>query len=209
MTRLVLREVARWVRAVGAPLAVLTVVALTPGVVPDAAGGFPPLLPGRALWAAWVAAGAPALAWLLVAIRRTALQPARDRRAAQRLQGLRQGAAHHDGHLLCVERPLWQSRAGQRVLASDVQVGKVLEIWLSEAALPSGAFALVAMDREPATLVDWIPPSEVAAARRAEHVEAARRRARAAQATQQAARHDCKATADVVRAAEALLRDVS
>jgi|SRR5450756_1997795 len=143
--------------------------------------------------------------WALTAGARAALRPAHDRRAAEHLQSLRDGAARNDARLLCVEQPLWQSRAGQRVVASDVQVGKVLEIWLSEAALPAGAFALVTTDREPGTLVGWISPSDVVAARRAERAEAARRRRRAARVAKLAARRECEAAAEVVRAAEALL----
>jgi len=205
MTRLVLRELPRWVRAVGAPLAALAIVVVTPHLVPDAAGTVLRLAPDSALSAAWMAALVASLVWVLTAGLRAALQPTHDRRAAVHLQSLREGAARHDARLLCVERPLWQSLAGQRVVASDVRDGRALEVWLSEAALPAGAFALVAMDREPGTLVDWISPRDLAAARRAERVEATRRRVRATQAADLAARRERKAAAAVVRAAEALL----
>lgn len=173
MTRLVLHEIARWVRAVGVPLAVLAIVVVTPS--------------------------------LLTAGVRAALRPGHDRRAAEHLQSLRDGAAGNSAHLLCVEQPLWHSLAGQRVVASDVRDGRALEVWLSEAALPAGAFALVAMDRERGTLVDWISPRDLAAARRAKRVEATRRQVRTAQAANLAARRERKAAANVVRAAEALL----
>jgi len=205
MTRLVLREVARWLRAVGAPLAVLAIVVVTPSLMPDAAGEALRLVPDRTLSIAWIAALVASLVWLLTAGLRAALQPAHDRRAAEHLQSLRDGAARNDARLLCVERPLWQSLAGQRIVATDVQDGRALEVWLSEAALPAGAFALVAMDRERGTLVDWISPRDLAAARRAERVEATRRQVRAAQAANLAARRERKAAANVVRAAEALL----
>lgn len=205
MTRLVLHEVARWVRAVGAPLAVLAAVVVAPSLVPDALGTALRLVPDRALSIAWIAGAVATLMWALTAGARAALRPAHDRRAAEHLQSLRDGAAGNSAHLLCVERPLWQSLAGQRVVASDVRDGRALEVWLSEAALPVGAFALVAMDRERGTLVDWISPRDLAAARRAERVEATRRQVRAAQAANLAARRERKAAANVVRAAEALL----
>lgn len=207
MTSLVLREVARWVRAIGASLAVLAIVVVTPSLLPPEAGPVLRLVPDRALSIAWMAAVVATLMWLLVAGARTVFRPAHDRRAAQHLQSLRDRAARNNAHLLCIERPILQSLAGQRIVASDVQVGKVIEIWLSEAALPAGAFALVALDRGPGTLVDWIPPSELAAARRAERAEATRRQARETQVAKLAARRERKAAADVVRAAEKLLAE--
>jgi len=38
MTRLVLDEVAKWERAVGAPLAALAIIFVTPSLLPDALG---------------------------------------------------------------------------------------------------------------------------------------------------------------------------
>jgi len=206
MTRLFLRELPRWVRAVGAPLAVLAIVGVTPSLLPDAVGEVLRLPSDRPLSVAWMATVVATLAWVLTVGVRAALQPAHDRRSAEHLQSLRDGAARNDARLLCVERALWQSLAGQRIVATDVQDGRALEVWLSEAALPAGAFALVVMDRERGTLVDWISPRDLAAARRAERVEATRRRVRATQAANLAARRERKAAADVVRAAEELLR---
>ena len=205
MTRLALHEVARWVRAVGAPLAVLAMVVVAPSLLPDGVGTALRVVPDRALSIAWTAGVVATLMWALTAGVRAALRPGHDRRAAEHLQSLRDGAARNDARLLCVERPLWQSLAGQRIVATDVQDGRALEVWLSEAALPAGAFALVAMDRERGTLVDWISPRDFAAARRAERVEATRRQVRAAQAANLAAHRERKAAANVVRAAEALL----
>src|SRR5665647_272943 len=196
MTRLVLREVARWGRAVGAPLVVLAIVTFGPALSPF---GSVWLVPDRALSIGWLAAVIAALSWLSTSAIRAALQPVRDRRAAEYLQRLRDRAAGPNARLLCVERSLWQSPAGQRLVAADVQIGTVFEVWLGESALPTGAFALVTTARE-STLVDWISPGDVAAARRAERSEAARHRARVAQATSLAASRERKAAADVVRA---------
>ena len=206
MTRLVLREVARWLRAVGAPLAVLAIVVVTPSLMPDAAVTVLRLVPDSALSVAWMAALVASLVWVLTAGLCAALQPAHDRRAAEHLQSLRDGAAGSSAHLLCVEQPLWHSLAGQRVMATNVQDGRPIEVWLSEAALPSGAFVLVAMDGSIGTLLDWISPSDLAGARRAERDQSARRRIRDARSAKRAGRIERKAAADVVHAAEALTR---
>lgn len=203
MTRLTLREVARWARAVGAPLIVLAVVTLGPALLP---AGTLPLVPASALFIGWLATVAAALTWLLAATARTALQPARDSRAAEHLQNLRDGAAEDHAHLLFIERSLARSPAGQRVLVSDVHDGTTADIWLSEAALPHGAFALVVLNRGAGRLVDWMGPAEVAAARRAEHRQSLRQRLRETRAVKLAARRARAAAADVVRGAEELLK---
>jgi hypothetical protein len=136
---------------------------------------------------------------------RAALQPARDNRAAEHLQNLRDGAAEDRAHLLCIEQSLARSRAGQRVLVSDVHDGTTVEVWLSEAALPDGAFALVFLGRGAGRLVDWMGPAEVAAARRAEQRQSVRQRVKEARAAKLAARRARASAAEVVRAAEALL----
>lgn len=202
MSRLILREVARWGRAAGAPLAVFAAVTLGPSVL---ATGTVRLAPASAPFIGWLAAGSAALAWLLMAAVRAALQPARDKRAAEHLQELRDGAAEAHARLLCIERNLAHSPAGQRVMVSDVHDGTTVDVWLSEAALPEGAFALVMLKRGAGRLVDWISPDDVAAARRAERDEAVRQRIQAVRAQKRAALYERKAAADVVRAAEALL----
>src|SRR5665647_2020071 len=103
MTRLVLREVARWGRAVGAPLLVLAIVTFGPALSPF---GSVWLVPDRALSVGWLAAVIAALTWLLTSAVRAALQPARDNQAARHLQTLRDGAAGEHAHLLCIEQTL-------------------------------------------------------------------------------------------------------
>ena len=205
MTRLTLREVARWARAVGAPLIVLAVVTLGPALLPP---GTLPLVPASTLFVGWLAAGSAALTWLLVAAVRAALQPARDNRAAEHLQNLRDGAAGDRAHLLCIEQSLARSPAGQRVLVSDVHDGTTVDVWLSEAALPEGAFALVMLKRGAGRLVDWMSPAEIAAARRADRRRSVRKQLEAARAARLVMRRARGAAPDVIRAAEAVLRDV-
>lgn len=202
MTRLILREIARWGRAVVARLVVLAIVSLWPAFLPPGTGG---LVPASALLIGWLAMVAAALTWLLTGAVRAALQPARDSRAAEHLQTLRDGAAEDHAHLLCIEQSLGRSPAGQRVMVSDVHDGTTVDVWLSEAALPTGAFALVVLNRGAGRLVDWMGPAEVAAARRAEQGQALRQRLQETRAAKLAARRARAAAADVVRAAEALL----
>lgn len=206
MTSLVLREVARWVRAVGASLAVLAIVVFAPSLLPDALGKLLRLVPDRALLVTWMAGAATSLAWLITAAVRAALQPAKDARAAQRLQGLRDQARRPDHTLVCVLETRWRSPAGQLVTAVDARTGEIHELWLSETALPVGAFALVAGRAEGATLVDCMHPPELASARRAERIARIRRAANAAEDARIAARHERSAAAEVVHAAERLLR---
>jgi len=206
MTRLVLHEAARWVRATGAPLAVLAIVVVTPHLVPNAADRVLRLIPDRALSVAWLGACAAALAWLLTACVRAAIQPASDERAAEQLQGLRDRAQRPGHVLVCVLEARWCSPAGQLMTAVDARTGEVRELWLSETPLPVGAFALVVGRTDVATLVDCIHPRELAGARRAERIAAVRRTAEAAEAARISSRYERNAAAEVVRAAERLLR---
>lgn len=90
-------------------------------------------------------------------------------------------------------------------MASDVRTGAVMEVWLAEFALSPGAFAVVTTARQ-STLVDWMEPAEVTAARRAEQRQSARRRLRERRAAARVARRTREVAAEVVRAAEALTR---
>lgn len=202
MTMLVLREIARWGRAVGVPLVVLAVVTLG---LPVLTLGTVRFVPADTLFIGWLAAVAAAMTWLLVAALRAALQPARDSRAAEHLQNLRGGAAGDHAHLLCIEQNIGRSPAGQRAVVSDVHDGTTVDVWLSEAALPNGAFALVVLNSGSGRLVDWMGPAEVAAARRAEQRQSLRQRVKETRAAKLAARHARASAAEVVRAAEALL----
>ncbi|GEN80247.1 hypothetical protein [Actinotalea fermentans] len=202
MTRLILCEVARWARAVGAPLVLLATVTFGPALLPS---GTMRLVPAGPFFIGWLTTVAAALTWLLLTAVRTVLGPARDHRAAEHLQVLREGAAAEHAHLLCIEQTLGRSPAGQRALISDVHDGTSTDVWLSEAALPSGSFALVVLGNSTGRLVDWMDPAEVAAARRAERKASARRRWQATHAARLAARRARTGAADVIRAAEALL----
>lgn len=162
MTRLVLHEATRWVRALAFPLVGLTVVVLLnqPGGVLQSAR---PISHARTVWAVALAA---ALVWLAIAVLRAALQPRRDRHAAEHLQDMRVRACLPDHALVCILRVLWTSPAGERVAAADVRTGAVIDIWLAEARIEPRSYALVRFDRGAGVLLDNTDPAAVAAARR-------------------------------------------
>jgi len=203
VTRLVLRGLARWGRALTAPLALLATIVAARAMLPLEVGR---LIPGHALSLGWRASLIATVAWLATSAIRVASEPARDDRAARRLQALREGASVDHARLLCIERTLARSPAGQRVVVSDIHDGRTADVWLSETALPTGSFALIGLDHDAAELLDWIGPAETAAARRAEQRQSARRRLREARAARIALERADAAAAEVVRAAEALLR---
>ncbi len=196
MTRLILRELGRWTRALLAPVAVLVVV-----------GGFPATLPpdvrqigaDSAPYVGWLAAVLAALVWLATSATGAALQPAGDRRAFVRVQELRVLSRLPDHVLLCILRTVWSTAAGQRADAVDVRTGAVLDLWLAEASLPTGSYALVTFAGRSCTLVDTVPPGMVLAARRHMGRERVRHHERSA-------RQQRRAAARVIRTAETLLR---
>ena len=195
MTRLVLDEVARWVRAVGAPLAVVAIVVVTPHLLPEAAGTVLRLVPDSALSVAWLAAGAAALAWLLTACVRAAIQPAHDRRAFEHLQDMRDRAGLPDHTLLCILRVVWISPAGEHATAVDVRTGATLDLWLAESDLAPGSYALVRLVGGIWLVLDIAAPRIVTAARRRDRLAACR-----------GDRRERRAAADVIGEAEALIR---
>jgi hypothetical protein len=196
MTRLILRELGRWTRALLAPVAVLVVV-----------GGFPAMLPPEvrqvgadsALYVGWLAAVLAALVWLATSATGAALQPAGDRRAFVRVQELRVLSGLTDHALLCVLRTVWSTAAGQRAAAVDVRTGAVVDLWLTESSLPVGSYALVRLVGGSYMLVDAVPPSLVVAARRHMRREGAHHHERSG-------RRQRRAAARVIRTAETLLR---
>ena len=199
MTRLVLREVARWARAVAVPAVSLAALVALQATAPRLIGAAP-----RALQLAWTAALGAAALWLAISIARAARVPHRDRRAAQHLQDLRVRAGLPDHELLCVLRVLWDSPAGQLVAAVDVRSGTTREVWLSESHVAVGAYALVAFRHGAGTLLDTATPTAVVAAKRHESRHAPK--GTHPEADAQASRRDRRAAAEVIRAAEALLR---
>ncbi|WP_139224434.1 hypothetical protein [Cellulomonas marina] len=195
MTRLILREGARWARAVATPLAVQLVVVVAPVVLQNEVRR---LGTDRALSLGWLAAVIASLVWLATSATRAAIQPAGDRRAFVRVQELRvlSGLPHHA--LLCILRTVWSTAAGQRADAVDVRTGAVIDLWLADASLPPGSYALVKFTDRSSVLVDAVPPGLVLAARRHTRREGVRHHERSGRKRRAAAR--------VIRTAETLLR---
>lgn len=197
MTRLILREVARWGRALGAPFAVLAImVVVTPALLPPEIRR---LVAERVLSLGWLASLIAAVAWLATSVIRAALQPARDRRAFGRLQDLRVLSGLPDHTLLCVLRAVWSTVAGERVNAVDVRTGAVVDLWLTESSLPCGSYVLVKSVGGSCVLVEAVPPGLVVASQRHACRGGVRRHERTG-------RQQRREAARVIRTAEMLLR---
>ena len=205
MMRLVLREVARWVRGIGAPLIAVAAVVATPTLLREPVAMLLGIVPDRAVSMTWTAAVAGAIAWLLIAGVRAACQPAKDARASERLQDLRERSLMSQRALVFVTDVLWTSPAGQRFVAVDARTGDVREIWLAERTVGRGTFALLGGTVDERQLIDHIDAHEVAAARRHEQVNEARRRVRTARSAKLARCVERRAADDVVQAAKELL----
>lgn len=205
MIRLVLREIARWVRGIGAPLTVVAAVVVTPTLLREPVAMLLGIAPDRAVSMTWMAAVTGTMAWLLIAGVRAACQPAKDARASERLQDLRERSAVSQRALVFVRDVLWTSPAGQRLAAVDARTGEVREIWLAEGTVRRSAFAILGGAFDERQLIDHMDAHEVAAARRHEQVIEARRRVHGARSVKLARRIQRRAAADVVRAAEELL----
>lgn len=207
MTGRIAREAWRWLAALAPAGVVLTALLTLPQVANESAedllraapDGGPPLV--------WTVALSLTALWLALVALRTARQPILDRRAADHLQNLRDRAALPGHRLVCLQQTLWTTPAGEKVVGIDVRNGAVCELWLSEAALPTGTYALVTFCGEGGMLVDWLHPKEQTAARRAERAASALRTAGATRAAAVAARRERSAAARVVRAAERLVRE--
>lgn len=196
MSRLILREVARWARALCAPVAVLLVVVLTPVLLPPEIRR---LVADRALSPGWLAALIAVVMWLASSATRAAIQPARDRRAFERLQDLRVRSGLPDHRLLCVLRTVWRTPAGERAEAVDVRTGALADLWLTESSLSEGSYALVRRRAGAVLLVEAMPPSLVLAAQRHSGCDADRPGGRKVS-------RERRAAARVVHEAEALLK---
>lgn len=201
MTRTVACEGARWARAVALPTAALAVVVAAHGT----AESVDTSLPATHAAAVWLGAVAVAAVWLAGAFVRAALQPRRDRRAAAHLQDMRVRAGIPDHALLCILKTVWTSPAGQRVAAVDVRTGAVCEVWLAESGLAPGTYALVSFRRGVAMMLDAATPTTVIAAQR--HQQRVEARGHPTRRSRTRTRRERRAAAEVVRGAEALLRD--
>lgn len=104
MTRLVLNELARWVRAIGALSASFALITLVPNLLPAEERGVAQSAGGEVLSVVWVTACGTRLAPLASDDIRAALQPAHDRRAFERLQDLRIRSGLPDHALMCILR---------------------------------------------------------------------------------------------------------
>lgn len=197
MTTLILRELARWARAVGAPIAVLAIVTIVPTLSPF---GFVSRVSGRALLVGWLAAVMAALAWMMASAVRAAREPARHRRAFEHLEDLRVRSNLPDHMLLCVLGTVWSTPAGELISTVDVRSGVLADVWLAESSLPKGSYALVRVRGGIGLLVEAALPSVV---QDAQHHGRARR---AVVGPASSRRSDQRAAASVIHAAEALLK---
>lgn len=155
----------RWGRALGPPLGVLAMVAVSAAFVPPRIA---PAIGEPALRAVWLPTEVAALTWLLTSATRAALQPARDHRAFERLHDLRVRAGLPDHVLLCIVRTVWSTPGGSRAHAVDIRTGESLDLWLAEAHMSAGSFALMKRCSGAMLLMDAIAPGPVLAAQRHE-----------------------------------------
>lgn len=195
MNKLVVHEVIRWSRALALPVGVFAAIVLGPAALPAATALVRDLLTDDVAAEVWSCAAVAVLAWLVVA----ATRPRRDQRAAEHLQDLRVRAGLPDHALLCVLQVLWTSPAGQRVVAVDVRTGDTRDFWLTESNLGPGTYALIRSRAGVGGLVDIATPAVIAAA-------CSHDRLLAGPAESRTTRRVRRAGADVVNAAESLLR---
>lgn len=196
-------EVVRWARAMAAPASLAGVLAALAAGCPAARlaarGNAETML-------VWRAAVAVVAVWFTVRAWRCARRPALDRQAAERVQDLRDRAVGGEWSLVCVVESGRFSPAGQHVSAIDIRTGLADALWLPEdAGALVGTYMLVHRNAAVVNLVDRLGPAEIAAARRADAVRAAkleRTKSARARKLRRRARRSARA---VVRAAERLL----
>jgi hypothetical protein len=106
------------------------------------------------------------LLWLLVRVAWAALQPRRDRAAAEHLALLRDGATVPGCALVQVVAIAWTATAGTRATCVDVNTGLTHDLWFPETSPPVGAFFLVRLDGYVGRPVDWLRAADAEAAHR-------------------------------------------
>lgn len=106
--------------------------------------------------------------WLITAIVLTGCRLRRDTRAHRRLQGFRDAAQVPGRALVHVQTMVWSSSAGQHAVVANVASGHRYRLWLPEAHLPIGAFALLAQGERGVVVLGWLDARTVAAGHRHE-----------------------------------------
>ncbi len=114
------------------------------------------------------AAAIVAGAWLTVATAMTRYRTRRAAHAHRRLQELRDAAKTPGRALAHVEAVAWRSQAGQHAVVVNVATGYRYRLWLPEADLPDGAFAVIEQRVVGVAVLDWVGRREVRAAHRHE-----------------------------------------
>jgi hypothetical protein len=204
-----LLEARRYAAAVWRPLAVLAAtITVTPVLLRNLAAhgwgadtGAPPPLAETAL------VGVFSAAWIAKNLRRAAVQPRRDREAAQLLADLASCAGQPHCRLLEITHTQWVTAAGQRAWAVDSATGSVDDHWFPNSTLPPGAFVLLRrpLDQPPEVL-NWLAPGTIHAAGRHADREARRRELLDAKRQRRRARHENEAARDVIHEAERIAR---
>lgn len=108
-------------------------------------------------------------AWLAVATGMTVFRTRREVHAHRRLQGLREAAQTPGRALVHVEAVTWRSPAGQHAVVVNVATGYRYRLWLPEADLPGGAYAVIEQRVVGVVVLHWVGRREVGAAHRHEH----------------------------------------
>lgn len=162
-TRHLLHDAGHCLRAAAPPLLALSVLALAGTTQGEAAapGGV-----GELLLVTWQTAMLATLLWLIVATVWAATRPLRDRRAVQRLQHLREIATVPDRALVHVQTIVCSSPAGQQVVVVNVMTGVTSRVWLPEANVPIGSFAVLERTDSGVRAVEWLNIHQVEAGHR-------------------------------------------
>lgn len=204
-----LLEARRYAAAVWRPCAVLTAtIAVTPVLLRNlAAHGWAADKGAPSPLAATILVGVFSAAWIAKNLRRAAVEPRRDREAAQLLADLAGAARQPHCRLLEITHTQWVTAAGQRAWAVDTGTGSVGDHWLPNSTLPLGAFVL--LRRSPNQLpevLSWLPPGTIHAAGRHADREARRRQLLEAKQQRLRARHEREVVRCVIDEAERIAR---
>jgi hypothetical protein len=204
-----LTEARRYAAAVWRPLAVLAAtITVTPVLLRNVAAqgwgadtGAPPPLAATAF------VGVFSAAWIAKNLRRAAVQPRRDREAAQLLADLASSAGQPHCRLLEITHTQWVTAAGQRAWAVDSATGSVDDHWFPNSTLPPGAFVLLRRPfDQPPEVLNWLAPGTIHAAGRHADREARRRQLLDAKQQRLRVRHEKEAARDVIHEAERIAR---